>query len=331
MLIFVSTFTKGGEMLVATCGMLVVDHIATKLPHEPRSGLTQYTDLTIQTHVGGHPINVAINLVKLGAKPEFIATVGAIGQNDYEGFVIQNALKKYGLCDFLQQAGKETGQDLILVPDGKDRSFNISPGANMDLSAYYVKDTLQRVQPKVLSIRPGYSGIDGDLEKILKPLKNTFVLLDIMKPYKRDWSYLVPVFKYVDAVHCNEQEALNITGQKTIKKACKFLENQGVKFIFITYGEDGAKLVTPEYEIEQKGFKVDAIDPTGCGDAFCAGAIYQLIKLHEFLTSMRLSQLHAGYVLCYAQAVGAACATGIGTTSGVSIEKVEKILREVYE
>lgn len=312
---------------IATAGMLVVDTVGVNFPDEPRSGKTQFTKAPIRDHVGGHPINVGIDLIKLGVLPYEVGVIGCVGE-DSSGVLIANELARYGLQNFLVKAqeGVSTGRDLIIVPQGRDRSFNISPGANLELTAEHVIQVLKKEKPKVLSIRPGYSGIDLVMPEILKNRKDTFVLLDLMKPYEKKWSFIMPAVKYATAVHCNDMEAMNITGKRSLADAAKAFLDEGVRLVFITLGENGAMLFAQDTEIKQSAFDVDVVDPTGCGDAFCAGVIKKLIDWDTLpFTGLPRKQLEE--LLAYAQASGAACATGVGTTAGVSREKIQEILQ----
>jgi len=312
-------------LTVATSGMIMIDRIAVDLPEEPQSGKTQFTKKPIEEHIGGHPANVAICLVKLGMNPQEIGVVAAVGM-DSGGRFIKNKLSEYKLRSFLKKVKTPTGQNLILVPKGCDRSFQIAPGANLNLTLDHVGRVLGKERPRVLSIRPGYSGIDQDMAKLLQGLPETFVFLDLMRPFDKEWSYILPALKYTNAVHCNDIEAMNITGENTVSKAARVLLGEGIKILFITRGEGGAKLFTQSKRTSRKAFGVDAVDPTGCGDAFCAGIIKKLFDWNAFDKIDSFSEGRLWDLLRDGQAAGAACATGIGTTAGVSEEKVSEIL-----
>lgn len=314
-------------MLVLTSGSIVVDRTAADLPDEPRSGKVQYTKRPIEEHVGGFPANVAIDLVKLGIAPEEVGVVAAVGK-DSAGDFIESALGQYGVQRFLQRVDTPTGQDLILVPKGKDRSFNIAPGANLRFNRSYLKGILEQEKPKMFSMRPGYSGIDDCLTYFLKDIKDTFIFLDLMKPFEKMPSFVLPAFKFTTVIHCNYTEAMDVTGCVTISQAREELVRRGASFIFMTGGEEGAELITPSLNLKQPSFSVEAIDPTGCGDAFCAGIIKKIIEWDAFKSLDHLSEERLKEMLIYAQAVGAACATEIGATAGVSIENVENILKK---
>jgi len=314
-------------MLVATAGVIVQDTILADLPDEPHSGKTQYTDSHVEDHIGGHAANVAIDLVKLGLPGHDVGVIAAVG-DDLAGEFIARTVKEYGICDLFKRVQTPTCRNLILVPKGRDRSFNISPGANLDLTAEYVLGILGHKKPKVFSVRGGYTGIDFDIPAILEGLLDIFVLLDFIRPYKKDPSYILPAIKYANVFHCNAGEAMDITGQSTLDAAIDTFFSKGAQCLLITNGERGAQLIMPSFRIKQPAFNVDTIDPTGCGDAFCAGIIKKVIEWSAFKSFGSLPIARLKEMLRYAQAVGAACATGIGTTAGVSQEKVRDVMEE---
>lgn len=315
---------------VMTAGMVVVDMLWVDLPEIPRPGLTQFTN-TFAERVGGHPANVAVDLAKLGMNPKELGVVASI-INDTAGAMIEKELAQYDIENLLKKRDRisaddiYTGRNGIMVKHGNDRMFQIYPGANMELDAEYVKAMLHNHSPSILSVRPGYSGIDGDIASILKETSDTFVLLDLMRPRDREWSYIIPAFSYANAVHCNDTEAMSVTGTKTVEEAIDAFLSYGVELLLLTYGDEGAQLITSTVNIRQPGFAVDVIDPTGCGDAFCAGVIQKLLEWEATRDVAALSEAQLHELLRYAQAVGAACATGIGCTAGVSTERVQKIL-----
>ena len=312
--------------------MVVVDRIAV-IPQLPEPGKTQYTTKPIEEYVGGHPANVAIDLVKLGLKPSLIGIVAGVGR-DSSGKFIKQTIASYGIKSFLKEKNLPTGQDLIIVPEGHDRIFNISPGANLELNLQDIDYALAKHKPKIFSIRPGYSGIDDKIVDILRGLKESgiFIFLDLMRPYKKDWDYICAALPFASCIHCNDIEAMNITRKNTVQEAMYAFLDYGVDLVLITTGEGGAKLATAKTFITQPAFRVKTVDPTGCGDAFCAGIIKKFIDWGlPDISTLSLYQLDE--LLSFAQAVGGACATGIGSTTGISIAKVIEIMKggERYE
>jgi len=77
------------------------------------------------------------------------------------------------------------------------------------------------------------------------------------------------------------------------------------------------------------------VDPTGTGDAFCAGVIYKIIekygrKLDE-ISYASLSLDDVSSITLFAQAVGASACTAPGTTNGVNKDTIMNLLQEQGE
>lgn len=316
-------------MRVLAAGTVMVDVMAVGLPAVAAPGEVIYTSVAI--HIGGHPIDVAIDLVKLGRPPDSVAVTAAVGEGPFGSFVRQ-VIAAYGIPTFLQDVpGEDTGRNLVLEVAGEDRRFHLDPGVNMMLSPHHVAAAIAGWKPDLLTLRPGYTGIDLVLGDLLAPLDNTVVLLDIMQPHPdRPPGFIRGALGRVDILHANEREALVTTGAPTIDAAVAEYLGAGVKLVLVTDGEHGARAFTHGWEIAQGGFRVEAIDTTGCGDAFCAGVIHHLDE--RGLSPLddpgpdELTEL-----LLYAQAVGASAATAIGCIEGVSAVTTGGILTDQGE
>jgi sugar/nucleoside kinase (ribokinase family) len=76
-------------------------------------------------------------------------------------------------------------------------------------------------------------------------------------------------------------------------------------------------------------FEVDSVDPTGAGDAFCAGVIDSLLDHPDLLNDIQgLSVEDAKTLLLRGSAAGAVCVTFTGATTAVTREKVDYMMRE---
>ncbi|MDP6627700.1 MAG: PfkB family carbohydrate kinase, partial [Methanopyri archaeon] len=194
---------------------------------------------------------------------------------------------------------------------------------NMELEADHVIDALRKHRPRVLCCRPGYSGIDLEMERVVRAARevDTTVFLDICRPYAKPWDYIAPALPHVDIFHSNEGEAMGVTRTTTVDDALDALLDAGVGAVFITDGGSGARVRTRRWDLIQPGLAVDAIDPTGAGDAFCAGVVRTLLDKDE-LDCDALGQDGLARLLVYAQAMGAAAASAVGTTTGVTVERV---------
>ncbi|MDH3974445.1 MAG: adenosine kinase [Deltaproteobacteria bacterium] len=81
----------------------------------------------------------------------------------------------------------------------------------------------------------------------------------------------------VDILFCNEVEGLSLAGEKD--PATAFDKILGIcETLFLTRGENGAWAARRgEEKVSVKGYKVRAVDTTGAGDLFAAGALTGLL------------------------------------------------------
>ena len=312
------------QISVITSGVIVADVVAPNLPKIAEPGEMLHIDSDISLRNGGHAGNVVIDLAQLGVDPKQLGTVIALGKDIFGDF-LKNRIESYRIKTFVQWTRRHTSIDVVLIVKGEDRRFHVSPGANLELSPDFLSKVLKENQPKIFCVRPGYTGIDLKIGSIFKELKNTFKFLDVCRPYKKDWNYILPAVSEVHALHCNGGEARKITGRDTVEEAVEDLKKRVKELLFITEGERGARLITKDKEISQPAFEVDWIDPTGCGDAFCAGVIYKLLQWDKYtdFTEEELVEM-----LTFGQAAGAAASLEPGCTAGVTKEKVNQILNK---
>jgi len=321
-------------MLVSCVGILVADIIAAGLPKVSDPGELVFTSRDIELHIGGHAANVSIDLRKLSVKQGEVSSTGAIGE-DVFGEYIENILEEHGVVSHLQKV-KETGtsKDLILVVKGQDRRYHVDVGANRLLSLDYVSSILEEEKPIVFYVGGvGFLGeFDEKLPEILKKAKEmgclTFV--DPVAPYKHGWDIVVPALGWTDIFHCNNLEATEITGEKDPEKAASLMLKKGAKLVIISLGEKGLIAMRRKNLFEMPPFKVPVIDPTGAGDAFCAGVIRSLVNMADRnrIEIAELSEEELTNILLEGEAAGAACVTMVGTTTAVTRENVDNLLRE---
>jgi sugar/nucleoside kinase (ribokinase family) len=302
--------------------------MAVDLPRIAEPGQVVYATREIGAFIGGHPIDVVIDLAEMDT-PASLALVAAIGNGIYASYV-SDVIDRYDFETYLQSVTtRDTGRNLVLEVTGEDRRFHIDPGANWELDPGFVAHAISAFQPHLLSIRPGYTGIDLHLAEILGATKDALILLDVMQPHPdRRRDLVLPALEHVAMVHCNEREAIITTGSPDLEGAIDVFLEKGVEVVFITSGERGARVVTADHALSQVAFEVETMDATGCGDAFCAGIIDFLVELESppmRSTLSRLGSKDLTEMLARAQATGASAATRVGCVAGVSEETVDLI------
>ena len=110
--------------------------------------------------------------------------------------------------------------------------------------------------------------------------------------------------------------------------ACETLARKGAGLVIVTLGPRGLVAGWGENLLRVPVFKVDSVDPTGAGDAFCAGLIDSLLD-HPALNDIQgLSVEDAKTMLLKGSAAGAACITSTGATTSVTRENVDNLMKE---
>jgi len=172
---------------------------------------------------------------------------------------------------------------------------------------------------------------DHQLAQVLQAAKklNCVTFVDPVVPYKHGWDPLISALKWIDIFHCNNVEALEMTGKKELGEAVEVL-SKDAKLTVVTTGEYGLLAKVKGRKINMPAFKVTTVDPSGAGDAFCAGIIYRLIQIlrHKRIKIYEISTEELIHVLLEGEASGAACVTDIGTTTAVTRRKVDRLLKE---
>jgi fructokinase len=322
-------------LLVTCAGILVSDIIASGLPKVSNPGEVTFAPSGVQLCVGGHAANVSIDLIKLGLRKGEVSCVGAVGEDIFGDFMIREIERSDVLphIERIKQAG--TSLNMILVVKGEDRRFHVATGANPFLSASRVLNILKEEKPLIFYVgATGHLGrFDDQLPKIVKEAKKlgctTFV--DPIQPHGHGYEFLKDSFQRIDILHCNNIEAESITGRSDPREALRFLTESGVKLAIITLGEEGLLARLGFKAVSIPAFKVETVDPTGAGDAFCASVVHYLIKFGERKKSTDPTALAEGEfieLLLEGEAAGAACVTDVGTTKAVTRKNVDRILGE---
>lgn len=313
-------------MKVMAIGTVMVDVMSVGLSAIAQPGEVVYT--SVDTEIGGHPIDVAIDLIRLGKDPESVAVVAAVGKGLF-GTHVRGIMADHGMHTFLQDVDSiDTGRNLVLSVTGEDRRFHLDPGANWWLETEHVVSAVGSWEPDFVTIRPGYTGIDLALEEIVSPLRDVCVMLDLMQPHpERSPGYLDGALPFVDVIHCNQNEAMINARTSNLDDAVERLLGAGARLVLITDGAGGATAYTSAWEVAQPPFQVEVVDATGCGDAFCAGVIEWLEGIGtEVLGALDPDQL--GDLLLHAQGAGATAASAAGCIAGVSGSLRDRMIDE---
>ena len=155
--------------------------------------MIEYLTKPIEMRLGGHPVDLIVDLAKIGVAPDDIGFISTIGTDVFGDFLLRE-IAPFGFEAFVRRVDGGTGKTLILAVDGQDRMCHLDPAACMQMSLEHLDDVLCRTTPEFFTLRPGYTNLDTSLAQLLGklrkgPLRDTFVLLDLCAPYQKPWSY----------------------------------------------------------------------------------------------------------------------------------------------
>jgi sugar/nucleoside kinase (ribokinase family) len=306
------------------------DLIAANLPYVPGPGGLVYTPKGIKLRTGGHAANVAINLKQLG-EPK-VAAIGGIG-NDTLGDYMFKTLTCHGIDTRPQLVeGYGTAKNVALIVEGEDKRFIAELAANTMLSPDYVEAMIGELRPSTfyLGTVGGLRLIDLEIPKLLEAAHKTGAIsyLDVIMPFEKNWDHLMRAMSLIEVLHCNDAEAAAFTGMKDPAEAARRIAEEGPKLAIVTLGEKGLVAATRMMTITMPPFRVRQVDPTGAGDALCAGVIHAASSMGLDRAGLRRIDAEAAErVLLEGEAAGAACVTEVGATEGVTERRVGALIR----
>lgn len=311
-------------MSVLCSGSFVADIMVPDLPHIGPPGSLTYAPNGIQVTPGGHSGNVSIDLTQLGVKA--VHAVGSIGDDMMGRFMVEQ-LETSGVHVKAQvHKDSTTAKNVALLVKGEDKRFIAELTANSLLTPQYLLDAINAVKPTVFfqGTLGGLPFIEDRLAEILSVVRNLGGLnfIDVIPP-SNGWEYLEPALPHTYLFHCNIDEGTQITGSENPVQIVNQLVDRGVVLAIVSGGDHGLTAATKNLELSIPAFKVNQVDPTGAGDALCAGIISKLVVNPGLIESEETLKT----ALVYGQASGAACVTGVGATTHVTNEKVDQILQ----
>jgi len=270
---------------------------------------------------GGAPANAAVAARRLGAASAFI---GKVGEDPFGHF----------LLEVLAAEGVET-RGMRFDPDART-TMNImaQPDANSyDCLFYRNPGADTRLRPDELDaelLRSTRAFHFGSLSLTDEPARSATVeAVKIAKAAGALISYDVnyrptlwkspaeardqalAMIRYADLVKVNEVEIALLGGDEgDIATASAALLALGPSLVVVTLGPGGSYFRVAAGGAAVPGFPVKTVDATGCGDAFIAGMLWQLVKAGNWRAQLTPERLRVA--LHYANAVGALTATKQG-------------------
>jgi fructokinase len=270
---------------------------------------------------GGAPMNVALHLNRIGQKVSISSKVG----NDEKGKKLLAFLEDSGLRTDLIQIDQTlpTSEVLVHLDENNNATYEICEPVAWD-NLVLTDSLISQAKSSGLIIYGTLASRNPVTRKtILGLLENDVVkLIDVNLRQPYDTREIVEqLILKSDIVKLNDEE-LGVFGQWYNKHKHDeeslvrwFAEEYNSKMVIVTKGDKGALLYSDGVFYEHSGFKVDAVDTVGAGDAFLAGFIAALL---EGKTNNK--------ALEFACAAGAFVASKAGATPEYDRIEIEKLI-----
>ncbi len=231
---------------------------------------------------GGAPMNVAIHLRQLGLNPWLVSRIG----KDEEGEKLRQFLSDGGIDLSYLQVDSELPTSKVLVHLDEDRNatYEICEPVAWDNIQFNGKLNKLAAEAGLMVFGSLAARNETTRNTLLQLMENTpaIKLLDVnlRPPYdKREW--IETLLHKADFVKLNDDELFRIAewnGQagEEITLIRWFSEFFSCRWVCVTKGAKGALFLFDGQLLQHTGFKVNAVDTVGAGDAFLAALIAQL-------------------------------------------------------
>lgn len=225
---------------------------------------------------GGSAANTAVGLARLGVKTGYI---GKVASDDDGAFLIKSFIDEgVDVNGIIVSKSGRSGSVIGFVDKKGNRALYVDPGVNNSLK--YEEINLNYVRnAEFLHLTSFVGEMPFEAQKkLVAGFSDIKVTFDPGMIYARKGlENLKPILRRCYAFLPNEAELRLLTG-KNYREGAEYILKEGVKIVAVKLGGRGCYVTDGRENYLIKAFKVNVVDTTGAGDAFCAGFIYGLIR-----------------------------------------------------
>jgi len=227
---------------------------------------------------GGSAANTVVGLARLGCKVGYIGKVGC----DREGDIMIQDFGNEGVntAGVVRAGQGKSGSVMGFVDKKGARALYINSGVNDTITLDEV-NARYAAQAQFLHL----TSFVGDetfqtQKKLLDAIpESTKVSFDPGALYaRRGFAALEPIIRKTYVLMPNALELTLLTGEIAYSKGADVMLGRGVKILAVKLGSEGCYVTDGNERHVIEPFKVDVVDTTGAGDAFCAGFLYGLVN-----------------------------------------------------
>lgn len=299
-------------MKVATVGVHVLDIHVTGIESIPPGSEGRLVE-SIGWSPAGTAGGAALVLSRLGAD---VRSFGALGDDPISACLVA-LLGREGVdvTGLVRKPEHQTSSSVIPVRPNGDRPAWHCIGAN---GAFSLDDLDPAALAGITHLHlggPEFLGGDAAAELLGHAHSiGATTSVDLLAPGDPELlAWIAAALPHTDYLLPDDEQALGLTGGGTIEDAARALLAAGAGCVAVTRGSEGALVVTADEVIAVPAYAVEAVDTTGCGDAFSAGFLRGLSLGRDLRGAAELGCATAAQV-----------AQGLGTGAGCySLESVE--------
>jgi ribokinase len=233
----------------------------------PRPGET-ISGQAFQMGFGGKGANQAVMAARLGAR---VTMISKIGQDIYGADILRNYGTQGIEASFVSaDTERSTGVAAIVVDDAARNCIIVVGGANQGLAPRDIQNAATAIQDADLLL----CQLEIPLETTLKAFQiaRNAGVRTILNPAP---AVALPqdLLRLTDICVPNETELEMLTGStatnlENVEPAARMLLNRGPATVIVTLGGNGSFAVNAQETVHVPAPVVNALDPSGAGDAF---------------------------------------------------------------
>lgn len=270
---------------------------------------------------GGAPANVAVGIARLGGDSAFI---GRVGQDSFGAF-LQQVLSDEGVDIGHMRPDPEHHTSTVVVDldlqGERSFTFMVQPSADLFLQPDDLPD-FQRGEwlhlcSIALSQEPSRSAAFAAMERIRAAGGRVSFDPNIREEVWRQPEALRPCLQkallLADVVKLSREELAFISHLDDLENAIRWMmQTYPLRLLLVTLGGDGVYVHDGQRLRHFRAAPVVPVDTTGAGDAFVAGLLAALARLHELPQEAQWPA-----VIAQAQACGALATTAKGAMTAL--------------
>jgi ribokinase len=251
---------------------------------------------------GGSAANTIVGLARLGCRVGFIGKVAS----DREGKMLLEDFRREGVDTRGIIKAKEGRSGVVIgfIDQKGERALYVDPGVNDEIDFGEINiEYASRTKFLHLTSFVGEKSFEVQKKLVDSLPEKVKVSMDPGELYSmRGAEKIASIIRKCFVLMLNAREVALLTGEEDYIAGARKLLDMGAKVVAVKLGSRGCYVTNGKESHHIEAFKVEVVDTTGAGDAFCAGFLYGLLnnksleecgRLGNFLASRCITKMGA--------------------------------------